>query len=101
MMRFLALAALLTAGSASADPAYKSADYVGGLNSVTSSMQSRLTASGYDASLFGCSTCAVATPVGGHLTFDSSIPVPTTPATVNVFSKIGRAHDRTPVKQRY
>src|SRR3954465_1690210 len=85
-MRLIVLAALLAAGSASAAPAYKSADFVGGLNSVTSTMQSRLTAAGYDASLFGCSTCAVATPVGGHLTFDSSIAVPNTTTPTNVFS---------------
>jgi hypothetical protein len=85
MMRFLALAAVLAAGSASADPVYKSADFTGGLNPVTSTMRNNLTAAGYDASLFGCSTCAVATPVGGHLTFDSSVPVSSS-GTVNVFS---------------
>jgi hypothetical protein len=86
MMRFLALAALLAAGSASADPVYKSADFTGGLNNVTSSLQGRLTAAGYDASLFGCSTCAVATPVGGNLTFDSAVAVPNTTTPTNVFS---------------
>jgi hypothetical protein len=85
MMRFLALAALLAAGSASAAPAYKSANFTGGLNSVTTSMRSGLTAAGYDATLFACSTCANATTVGGHLIFDSSVAVPPS-GTVNVFS---------------
>ena len=89
MMRILALAALFAAQAASADPAYKSATFSGGLNNVTTSLQSRLSAAGYDASLFGCSTCAVATPVGGNLIFDSSVPIPPNPpnpAIENVFS---------------
>ena len=90
MMRSLVLAALLAAGSAFAGPAYKSADFTGGLNNVTASLQARLTAAGYDASLFQCFTCGTgATSVGGNLIFDSSIPVPPTPpnpALENVFS---------------
>lgn len=88
MRFFLACAAALAqlaAAAAWADPAYKSADFTGGLFSVTSTLRSNLNAAGYDSSLFNCSTCANATSVGGHLTFDSSIPVPTS-GTVNVFS---------------
>lgn len=88
-MRFLALAALLAAGSVAAAPAYKSADFTGGLNSVTTTLQGRLSAAGYDASLFQCFSCATPTSVGGNLIFDSSIPVPPNPpnpALENVFS---------------
>jgi hypothetical protein len=90
MMRFFAIAALLVAGAASAAPAYKSANFTGGLNNVTASLQARLTAAGYDASLFQCFSCGTgATSVGGNLIFDSSIPVPPSPpnpALENVFS---------------
>lgn len=71
--------------SAWAVPIYKSADFTGGLNSVTSSMKTRLTQVGFNPALFNCSTCADATSVSGHLIFDSSVPVPGT-GTVNVFS---------------
>lgn len=64
---------------------YMSADFSGGLNSVTSTMKSRLTAAGYDASLFNCATCANATSVTGHVIYDASVPVPPT-GVVNVFS---------------
>lgn len=87
MMRLLALAALLAAGSASADPAYKSADFSGGLNTITATMYGRIAAAGYDTSLFVCAICGTgATAVGGHLTFDSSVAVPNTTFPTNVFS---------------
>ena len=48
-------------------------------------MKSRLSAAGYDPSLFNCWSCANPTPVFGHVIFDASVPIP--PAgTVNVFS---------------
>jgi len=78
------------ASQAWAAPAYKSADFTGGLNNVTAGLQSRLTAAGYDATLFQCFSCGSgATPVGGNLIFDSSIPVPPSPPNPvleNVFS---------------
>ena len=73
------------AAVAAADPVYMSGDFSGGLNSVTSTMKARLTAAGYDPLLFNCATCADATPVTGHVIFDSSVPVPST-GIVNVFS---------------
>jgi hypothetical protein len=76
---------LLLCVSAWAVPVYKSADFSGGLFQVTSSMRGRLTASGYDQSLFNCFNCANPTPVTGHLIFDSSVPVPGS-GTTNVFS---------------
>lgn len=83
-MAAFALGAGLAAGSAFADPAYKSADFNGGLNTVTTNFASRLTAAGYTASDFQCFTCDGATPVGGNLVFDSSVPVGS--GLVNVFS---------------
>jgi hypothetical protein len=71
--------------SALADPAYKSADFAGGLTMVTSSMKLQLTAAGYNPLLFNCSTCLSPTPVSGHLIFDSAVAVPGS-GTVNVFS---------------
>jgi hypothetical protein len=76
---------VLCSGAAWADPAYKSADFAGGLFSVTSSMKDRLTAAGYNSALFNCSTCFAATAVSGHLIYDSSVPVPAT-GFANVFS---------------
>jgi hypothetical protein len=71
--------------SAWAVPIYQSADFSGGLNSVTSSMKTRLGQVGFNSALFNCSTCADATSVSGHLIFDSSVPVPGS-GLVNVFS---------------
>jgi hypothetical protein len=70
---------------ASASPIYMSADFAGGLNSVTSSMKTRLAAAGFDSSLFNCASCAGATPVFGHVVFDASVPIPSSGIT-NVFS---------------
>jgi hypothetical protein len=81
----VAIACTCVAAVAAADPVYMSADFSGGLNSVTSSMKIRLAEVGYDPLLFNCSTCADATPVTGHVIFDSSMPVPST-GVVNVFS---------------
>ena len=86
--RLMALAILfggLASTPAWAAPIYKSADFAGGLNSVTSSMKSQLTAAGFNSALFNCSTCAGATSVTGKVIFDSSLPVPGGGA-VNVFS---------------
>jgi hypothetical protein len=73
------------AASAWAVPVYVSADFTGGLNSVTSSMKIRLGQVGFDAALFNCATCADATSVSGHVIYDSSITVPGG-GPVNVFS---------------
>jgi len=83
----LVLAALLNgiALAAWASPVFVSADFTGGLNSVTSSMKTRLGEVGFDAALFNCATCADPTSVSGHVIYDSSIPVPSV-GTVNVFS---------------
>jgi hypothetical protein len=62
-----------------------SADFSGGLNSVTSSMKIRLAAAGYDPLLFNCASCADATQVTGYVIYDTSLPVPSS-GTVNVFS---------------
>ena len=86
-MAAFVLAAGLGAGSATADPAYKSADFTGGLNTITSTMYGRIAAAGYDTSLFVCAICGDgATAVGGHLTFDSAVSVPNTTFPTNVFS---------------
>ena len=64
--RLMALAVLfggLAGTPAWAVPIYKSADFAGGLNSVTSSMKNALMAAGFNAALFNCSTCAGATSV--------------------------------------
>jgi hypothetical protein len=75
----------LSVVQASASPIYMSADFAGGLNSVTSSMKTRLTAAGFDSSLFNCVSCAGATPVFGHVVFDASMPIPPS-GFANVFS---------------
>lgn len=80
-----ALSAAFAGLSAWAAPLYTSADFGGGLNQVTSSMRSRLTAAGYDESLFTCFTCANPTTVGGHVIYDAAEPIPPS-GTVNVFS---------------
>jgi hypothetical protein len=74
-----------TSFSAWAVPVYKSADFSGGLFSVTSSMKTRLTGAGFNAAAFNCFNCANPTPVTGHVIFDSAVPVPGS-GTVNVFS---------------
>jgi len=87
--RFTAVLAVMLssaiASSALAVPTYMSADFVGGLNSVTSTMKSRLLAAGFDPSLFNCASCADPTPVFGNVIFDASVPIPPS-GTVNVFS---------------
>lgn len=75
----------LTSTAAWAAPVYKSADFAGGLFSVTSTMKTRLTDAGFNAALFNCSSCAGATAVTGHVVFDSSVPIPGA-GTTNVFS---------------
>jgi hypothetical protein len=72
-MRKLLFAVLVSLASGAFAATYKSADFGGGLNSVGSGFQSRLTAAGYNASLFNCSTCANATAVSGHLIYDASM----------------------------
>ena len=81
----VAISFTCVAAVAAADPVYMSGDFSGGLNSVTSSMKTRLVAAGYDPLLFNCSTCADDTQVTGHVIFDSSVPVPSI-GVVNVFS---------------
>ena len=69
-----------------ATPVYKSADFSGGLFSVTSSMVTRLNAAGINTiNSTSCFTCANPTVVSGHLIFDSAVPVPAIGIT-NVFS---------------
>jgi hypothetical protein len=85
MKKIYGLLLMLCFGAAWADPAYKSADFAGGLFSVTTTMKDRLTAAGYNSALFNCSTCFAATAVSGHLIYDSSLPVPAT-GFANVFS---------------
>ena len=84
-MAFAILFGGFAAAPAWADPVYKSADFSGGLNSVTSSMKTRLTQVGFDQTIFNCSSCFNATSVTGHVIYDSSLPVPGS-GTVNVFS---------------
>lgn len=80
------LLSLLGIASAHATPVYKSADFSGGLFSVTSSMVTRLGAAGITTiNSTSCYTCANPSPVSGHLIFDASVPVPAT-GTTNVFS---------------
>lgn len=88
MRKIFAALLVLGFGTAWADPVYKSADFSGGLNNLTATPKSRLTAAGYDATLFnGFTTGDAATPVFGHLIYDSSIPIPPNPFPgVNVFS---------------
>jgi hypothetical protein len=71
--------------SAWAVPIYKSADITGGLNSVTTTMKTRLGQVGLNPALFNCSTCADATSVNGHVIYDSSVSIPAG-GPVNVFS---------------
>jgi len=84
-MAFATLFSGFAAASAWAAPVYKSADFSGGLFSVTSSMKNKITAAGFDQTLFNCSTCFNATSVTGHVIYDSSLAVPGS-GTVNVFS---------------
>jgi hypothetical protein len=83
-MAFAAAWGCLAAVGAWAAP-FTSADFSGGLNSVTATLKSRLTAAGFDAALFNCATCADATAVTGHVIFDAAVPVPPS-GLVNVFS---------------
>ncbi len=71
----LSIFLLAIAPCAYADPVYKSADFSGGLFSVVNLYKTRLTAAGYDSSLFDCYNCANPTTVDGHVIFDSSLPI--------------------------
>lgn len=76
----------LGAANALAAPVYESANFGGGLFSVTSSFVSRLTAAGISGfSSTSCYTCATPALVSGHFIFDSSVPVPGS-GFANVFS---------------
>lgn len=87
LMALVILFGSLAGTPAWAAPIYKSASFAGGLFSVTSGMKTALTAAGFNAALFNCSSCAGATSVTGKVIFDSSVPVPPSPPTfANVFS---------------
>lgn len=78
--------ASLCATNSWATPVYESADFGGGLFSVTSSFVSRLTAAGITGfSSTSCFNCANPAVVSGHFIFDSTVPVPSS-GTANVFS---------------
>lgn len=80
------LLSLLGIATVYATPVYKSADFSGGLFSVTSSFVTRLNAAGINTiNSTSCFNCANPTVVSGHLIFDSSVPVPAN-GTTNVFS---------------
>lgn len=69
-----------------AAPVYKTADFSGGLLSVTSTFVSRLNAAGINTiSSASCYNCAAPTPVSGHLVYDSAVPIPAS-GTFNAFS---------------
>lgn len=72
--------------AAHAAPVYKTADFSGGLFSVTSTFVSRLNAAGINTiSSASCYNCAAPTQVSGHLVYDAAVPIPAS-GTANVFS---------------
>lgn len=77
---------VLGAGAVQAAPVYKTADFSGGLFSVTSIFVSRLNAAGINTiGSTSCYNCAAPTPVSGHLIYDAAVPIPSA-GTANVFS---------------
>lgn len=78
--------ALVGATAVQAAPAYKTADFSGGLFSVPSSFASLLNAAGiYTIGSTSCYNCANPTPVSGHLVYDAAVPIPAS-GLANVFS---------------
>lgn len=77
---------VLWATAVQAAPVYRTADFSGGLFTVTSTFVSRLNAAGINTiSSASCYNCAAPAPVSGHLIFDAAVPIPVT-GTANVFS---------------
>ena len=87
MRKIFAALLVLGFGTAWADPVYKSADFAGGLTSVTSTNRLALTAAGFDQTQFNVVSAGdSATPVFGHLIYDSSLPIVPAIGATNIFS---------------